>query len=155
VPCITTDIKIDASPESVWAVLMDPNRLGDWVTIQCAVSDVPEGELHQGDSFRQTLSLAGAKFDVRWTVSQVDRPRFAEWTASGPRGSSAVVRYELDQDGDGTEFRYRNEFELPGGGAGRLAGRLSSRVAGRAMQSSLKRLRKVAESADREPAAQR
>jgi carbon monoxide dehydrogenase subunit G len=145
-PCISTSIDIDAPPEEVWRVLMDPRRLGDWVTIQCDIQDLPEGHLGDGDTFRQTLALAGKKFDVRWTVCSQDEPRFAEWRAQGPRGSGARVRYELEPNGDATRFRYRNEFELPGGGVGRLAGKLSSRVAGRAMSSSLQRFRGLVES---------
>jgi len=144
-PCVSTSIDIDAPPEDVWSVLMDPRRLGDWVTIQCDIQDVPEGELSDGDSFRQTLALAGAKFEVRWTVREIDEPRIAEWSAEGPKGSGARVQYELEPNDGATRFRYRNDFNLPGGGVGKVAGKLSSRVAGRAMRTSLRRFREVVE----------
>ena len=30
---VSAEIEIAASPEEVYGVMMDPNRLGDWVTI--------------------------------------------------------------------------------------------------------------------------
>ena len=42
-PSADTTIDIDAPVERVWALLMDPTRLGEWVTAHCEVSDVPEG----------------------------------------------------------------------------------------------------------------
>ncbi len=145
-PKVETEIEIGAAPEEVWKVLMDPRRLGDWVTIQSGLGDVPDRELRDGDSFEQTLSLAGAKFDVNWTVSGIEKPRAAEWTARGPGGSGARVRYGLEPgDGETTRFTYFNDYDLPGGGVGAVAGKLSSRVTKRAMNSSLRRLRKLVE----------
>ena len=36
-------IEIDAPIERVWELVMDPDRLGEWVTIHESVSEVPDG----------------------------------------------------------------------------------------------------------------
>ena len=141
---VHTSVDIDASPQRVWDVVMDPRRLESWVTTHERVSRAP-ARLSSGSSFEQTLRLAGKSFDVRWTVMEAKEPRFAEWNGEGPYGSRARVRYELEQLGDErTCFGYQNEFEFPGGLLGRGTARLvgSARVRREAAQSlaNLKRL---------------
>lgn len=125
---IHTSVDIDASPQKVWNVVMDPRDLESWVTTHEKVSRAP-ARLSSGSSFEQTLRLAGKSFDVRWTVIEAREPHFAEWRGDGPYGSRARVRYELASlDGKRTHFGYENEFELPSG----LLGRAAARVVGSA-----------------------
>jgi uncharacterized protein YndB with AHSA1/START domain len=127
---VDKSVDIDASPQKVWDVVMDPRRLESWVTTHEKVSCAP-GQLSSGSSFEQTLRLAGKSFDVRWTVIEAKEPSFAEWRGDGPYGSRARVRYRLAPlDGKRTRFRYQNEFEVPSGLLGRAAMRIvgSTRV---------------------------
>ena len=125
---VHTSVDIDASPQKVWNVVMDPRRLESWVTTHEKVSRAP-ARLSSGSSFEQTLRLAGKSFDVRWTVIEAREPHLAEWRGDGPYGSRARVRYELASlDGKRTHFGYENEFELPTG----LLGRAAARVVGSA-----------------------
>ena len=141
-----TEIEIAAPRERVFELLLDPNRLDDWVTISRGVSDVPQGELEPGAEFRQRMRLGAAAFEVRWRLVELSRPRLAEWEGHGPAGSAAFVRYELAEDSAGTRFRYRNEYRLPGGRVGAAAGRFTAGAAKRAMRSSLERLKALVES---------
>ena len=125
---VQTSVDIDASPQKVWNVVMDPRHLESWVTTHEKVSRAP-ARLSSGSSFEQTLRLVGKSFDVRWTVIEAKEPHFAEWRGDGPYGSRARVRYELASlDGKRTHFGYENEFELPSG----LLGRAAARVVGSA-----------------------
>ena len=143
-PAVHTSVDIDASPQQGWNVVMDPRRLGSWVTTHERVADAPE-RLSSGSSFEQRLKLAGKSFDVRWTVIEAEEPHLAEWMGDGPYGSCARVKYELEPlDGEGTRFGYENEFELPGGLLGRAAARLvgasRARMDTRRSLENLKRL---------------
>ena len=134
---VHTSVDIDASPQKVWDVVMDPRRLESWVTTHEKVVRAPI-RLSPGSSFEQTLRLAGKSFDVRWTVIEAKEPRFAEWRGGGPYGSRARVRYQLEPLHDErTRFGYENEFELPGGLLGRAAAGLvgSARVSREAARS--------------------
>jgi uncharacterized protein YndB with AHSA1/START domain len=145
-PDVASEIELGAPPEEVWEVVMDPHRLGEWVTTHVAVADAP-AELREGSTFKQTLKVGGPKFDVTWKVVQADRPRRVEWAGDGPAGSSAAVVYELQPHGDGaTKFTYANEFKLPGGPLGRLAGEtVGAATARREAQRTLANLKKLIE----------
>lgn len=116
---VQRDITIDAPPEQVWDVLMDPNCLADWVSIHQKLKKAPEGILGEGDELTQCLRLMHKNFDVHWTVEQADKPHKAVWEGRGPLHSKAAVVYELKPDGNGaTRFHYENEFKAPMGPLG-------------------------------------
>ena len=113
---VQRDITIKAEPDAVWQVLMDPQRLDEWVSIHQKLKEAPSGVLEQGDELVQCLRLAHKKFDVHWHVKQADKPRKAVWEGIGPLRSKASVVYELSPDSNGgTRFHYENEFKSPGG----------------------------------------
>ncbi len=138
-------IDIAAAPEDVYAVLMDPDRLEDWVTIHDELLDAPGGPLKKGSKLTQRLRLAGRCFTVRWTVVENERARRVVWEGRGPMRSKASAIYELAPDAGGTHFSYTNEYTLPGGPLGRLAGPVVSRVTAGELDSSLERLRGLLE----------
>ena len=144
---VETSIDIAATPEEVWAMAMDPERLADWVTIHRRLGDVPE-RLKRGSTFEQTLNLRGAHLHVIWTVVDVDPPRRATWEGRGPAHSRASIVYELRPAGEGrTIFDYTNEFRPPGGALGAVAGRvLVGGLSQREAQRSLQRLKQIIES---------
>ncbi len=144
-------IAIDAPPVRVWEVVMDPRRLGDWVTIHRRVGDVP-ARLQRGSTFEQTLNLRGAHLHVVWTVVDVDPPRRAVWEGQGPAHSRAEIVYALRPDGEQrTLFDYTNEFKPPGGSLGAVAGRvLVGGLSQREAQRSLEQLKRLVESEPRE-----
>lgn len=139
---VETTIDLPAPPEEVFAVVMDPLRLEDWVTAHDSVDEVPDEALAEGSTFRQKLKVAGVSFRVTWTVTELDEPRLAIWEGKGPAGSKAMCRYELEADGGGTRFHYLNEFELPGGKLAAVAGKAIGEERGRAeAEKSLTNLR--------------
>jgi uncharacterized protein YndB with AHSA1/START domain len=146
-PGVTTEIEVAAPPESVWDILMDPERLEQWVTTHTGLVEGASRELREGSTFEQGLKLAGARFSVVWTVTHCDRPRSATWAGVGPGGSRARVKYQLDRvDSGQTRFQYENRFELPGGALGRLAGRaVGDRVINREAERSLENLKRLLE----------
>ena len=140
------EIHIEAPPEDVYSTLMDPDCLGDWVTIQDELLEAPDGDLEKGSELVQRMKLAGQRFKLRWKVEQADRPRKTVWMGRGPMGSKARVTYDLAENSGGTDFTYTNEYELPGGPAGWLAGRAIVRASGREADKTLERLKKLIES---------
>lgn len=138
-----SEVDLDASPERVWAIVMDPHQLERWVTTHVGLGEGTPDQLEAGSSFEQELKVSGATFTVSWTVTACERPRRVTWRGEGPAGSQARVDYELEPlGGGGTRFTYVNEFELPGGALGRFAGRaVGDRVARRAAERSLANLK--------------
>lgn len=137
-------IELDATPEAIWDVLMDPTRLSDWVSAHRELGELPELPLVEGDSFRQKLGLGPASFWVEWEVLEATAPEFAHWRGSGPAGSTATVTYRLSGNGGTTTFRYENDFDPPGGVLGKAAKRVATAAGGRReARKSLKRLKKL------------
>ena len=145
---VRAHIDIDAPPEAVYDVMLDPSRLHDWVTIHRKVNKVDDGEPHEGYQMDQTLCLRHANFKVHWTLTEADRPHRATWEGKGPAGSYARVTNKLSPNGNGgTHFKYENTFEAPGGAMGRLASRvLVGGMPKREADKSLKKLKKLLES---------
>jgi uncharacterized protein YndB with AHSA1/START domain len=139
--------KINAPVEKVWEVVMDPSRLGDWVTIHRWVKDVSSDPLREGSTMTQCLHLRGVSFNVNWKVVDMNAPRHAEWEGLGPARSRAIIRYELQPAGDSaTTFEYINEFHPPGGRLGSAASRvIVGGVSEREAERSLERLKAVVE----------
>ena len=103
-------IDIEAPPADVWAVVLDPTRLKDWVTIHRHLGAHDGGAPRVGFTMTQTLSLRGAPFRVHWELVRCEEPHLAEWHGRGPAHSRAETEYRLSAHGSGTRFEYRNEF---------------------------------------------
>jgi uncharacterized protein YndB with AHSA1/START domain len=139
---ISAVIHIDATREEVWDVATDLRRTGNWVSIHRDFPDGPPDALRSGSRFRQTLKVAGTKFHVEWTATEVDGPERLAWDGEGPAGSTAHTSYTLTPADGGTRFSYENEFTLPAGKLGRVAG---SAVAGQAEKQANKSLARLKE----------
>lgn len=144
---VSATIDINAPIERVWETVMDPTRLGDWVTIHKSVSNISDKPLRAGSTMDQSMHVRGLTFKVHWTLMSVDSPRRAEWEGGGPAHSTAVIRYELSSDGEGqTIFQYTNEFHVPGGRLGNVASRMIvGATSEREARKSLERLKALVE----------
>jgi len=146
VSVVVATIDIAAPPQAVWEVVMDPDRLEDWVTIHRGLAKVSDRPLGPDSTLEQTLCLRGASFKVRWSVAAWDPPHRAVWEGRGPARSKASITNELEARDGGTHFTYRNEFKAPLGPVGSLASRaLVGGVPEREANASLARLKKLLE----------
>lgn len=142
---VKASIDIDAPPAKVWAVVMDPKRLADWVTIHRKLGKISDTPLKQGSTLEQTMCLRGVHFKVKWEVDSLQDGRCTEWEGNGPAHSKARTKYVISDNGNGgTRFDYENEFKAPFGPLGvaaskALVGGLPDREAHRSLDA-LKRL---------------
>jgi carbon monoxide dehydrogenase subunit G len=140
-------IEINAPVDRVWETIMDPDRLGDWVTIHRSVKNVSSRPLEKGATMNQVLCIRGVTFRVHWTLVDVDPTRHAEWEGRGPAHSHARIRYELSGANGNTAFEYINDFKAPGGRLGNVASRVIVGAASeREAKNSLSRLKALLES---------
>lgn len=122
---VTVDIDIAATPEVVWDLVMDPARLGEWVTIHRKVNKADPGPPRKGMKMEQTLHLRGANFKVKWVLEECREARRAVWEGKGPVMSHAHTAYDLKPTADGgTSFHYENDFKAPAGPLGAAASRM-------------------------------
>jgi uncharacterized protein YndB with AHSA1/START domain len=146
---VSAQIVIDAPIERVWETIMDPKRLGDWVTIHKSVENFSKPPLRRGATMDQAMSVRGITFHVHWRLAEVNSPHEARWEGGGPAGSDAFINYELSSDESGkTTFRYINEFHPPGGRLGSVASRfIVGATSEREAHNSLSRLKNLLERA--------
>jgi carbon monoxide dehydrogenase subunit G len=143
---VHAEIQIDAPPEKVWEVVMDPQRFGDWVTIHRRITKSDSGPAREGMHVEQTLCLRGATFKVKWELAECDSPRRATWEGRGPMHSHAHTAYVLEPHDGGTRFLYENEFKAPGGPLGAAASRvLVGGLPEREAKASLQKLKALLE----------
>lgn len=137
-------VELAVDPDGVYRLLMDPDRLGEWVTIHAGFEKAPD-RLERGSEMVQKVKVAGQRFTVNWQVTEDERPSKVVWEGKGPARTRARVVYGIE-DRDGTTcFSYLNEYHLPGGAAGRIAGRAVSAAASREVERSLDRLKNLLE----------
>ncbi len=145
---VTASVHINAPPEEVWRVVMDPNRLGDWVTIHRTLVRADDGPPRVGFTMDQQLHLRGVNLEVHWTLVQCKPDERAVWEGRGPARSSAHTEYLLSREDCGTRFDYRNEFRTPLGPIGALVSRaLVGGIPQREANRTLARLRSHIENA--------
>lgn len=137
---VVADININAPPERVWDLIMDPHRLDEWVSIHRKLESADPGPPRTGMEMKQCLALRGTPFKVNWELCECDTNAKAVWKGRGPLRSHARTEYHLRADGNGgTDFHYVNEFKAPGGLVGKtassvLVGGLPRREAERSLQ---------------------
>jgi len=120
---VSVSAHIPATPEQVWEIVMDPQRLGEWVTIHRGLERADPGPPQVGYEMDQQIHLRGINLEVHWELAQCQPCRLAVWRGRGPARSRARIEYALHPEAGGTRFDYRNDFRPPLGPIGALAGR--------------------------------
>jgi uncharacterized protein YndB with AHSA1/START domain len=144
---VCASIEIAASKALVWDTVMDPELLGDWVTIHRKLRYNDEGPPLIGYRMDQQIHLRGVSVDVHWTLVECVPGEHAAWEGRGPARSRARTEYALHSLSSGcTRFDYRNEFHPPLGPFGALASRaLVGGMPEREATNTLERLRALLE----------
>ncbi len=102
---------------------MNPDRLGDWVTIHRGLTHADTGPARIGYRMDQQIHLRGVSLEVHWTLVECDPCMRAVWEGRGPARSRAHTEYVLRAEDEGTRFDYRNEFHPPFGPLGAVVSR--------------------------------
>jgi carbon monoxide dehydrogenase subunit G len=144
---VTASIQIAATAEEVWKTVMDPHRLGEWVTVHRDLRHADAGPPRVGFEMDQRIHLRGVNMDIHWRLVECQTDRRAVWEGRGPARSRARTVYTLHADSDSTRFDYANDFHAPLGPIGALASRaLVGGIPEREARHTLERLRALLES---------
>ncbi len=120
---VSTSIAIRAPVARVWKMVMDPNTLGEWVTIHRRLLGADDGPLRVGFQMDQQIHMRGVTLDVHWKLVDCRPGELAVWEGRGPARSRARTEYRLREQDGGTRFDYRNEFHAPLGPVGAIVSR--------------------------------
>jgi hypothetical protein len=123
VSLVTASIQIATAPSVVWNKVMDPDSLGEWVTIHRKLLHADQGPLRVGYKMDQRIHMRGVSLEVHWKLVECDAGKLAVWEGRGPARSRARTEYVLKAEDGGTRFDYRNEFRAPLGPVGAIVSR--------------------------------
>jgi uncharacterized protein YndB with AHSA1/START domain len=109
----TTDysVWIEASPEEIWGIYVDPMRIPEWQT----GSPVIEHVHGSGDQVGTTYVSRRRPGAARTTVTEVDKPRRLVTTTEAYLGLRFDVTSSLRAQSDGTLLELRAETHWPRG----------------------------------------
>jgi acetyl-CoA C-acetyltransferase len=140
-PC-RVQVTAGAGTEQVFAVLVDPARMPDWVLQHAGWIDGQPAAFTEGVRFRQRIRLMGVPSEVRWTVTGVVPGRAIWFEGTAPMGISVGFYLSVTPAGAGSVVRFDGGVE--GGSADGPLGAMVARNLADAMRKSLDELGCVA-----------
>jgi acetyl-CoA C-acetyltransferase len=129
---------VPAPKDAVFAVLADPERMAEWLTLHTGWVGSPPASFAEGARFAQRVKLMGMPTEVRWTISGVRPPSALHLDGTGPMGIVVGLYLSLGTAGSGTLVRIDGGVE--GGSADGPLGPMVARNLADAMVKSLSRL---------------
>ncbi len=121
---IKREVFIQKPPQAVYAIARDPNRWATWFA-NLSGPDKLEGDGSAGTVGYYTYKMAGVPFSVKVTVLEdVSAPEGCRWRGKVEGALTAEQTFSYMPEGDGTRLVVEVDYEVPGGGLGKLADKL-------------------------------
>ena len=107
-PSCEVSIRIAAPPETVWALVSDVSRVGQW-RAECVGAQWIDGASGPavGARFVGQQVREDRKWETTSVVMEAEPGRTFDWVVGDPDNPSARWRYELSPDDGGTVLSYR------------------------------------------------
>ena len=104
------DILIAASPEAVFDYVCNPHSWPEWLAASHEIEG-PNQPLRLGQTFREEWQIRRGMVELRWTVTESNRPSAWKCTANTDFIGPIVIRYMFaDEKG---QTRYTRELTNP------------------------------------------
>ncbi|WP_068275761.1 type II toxin-antitoxin system Rv0910 family toxin [Aldersonia kunmingensis] len=103
---------LNASPESLWAVVSNLSRWGDWFTIHDSWVTEPPETLTPGTKLTAKISVMGMTNKIDWTVQEIDAPRKLVMEGAGMMGVKTIFGFIVEPASEGgSNFTVESAFE--------------------------------------------
>jgi Polyketide cyclase / dehydrase and lipid transport len=99
---VSTSREILAPLDSVWAIVKDPSRYGDWNVTHTGFPDGTPARYVEGMTVRERLVIMGMPAEARWTITRYEDPGGVAMVGNGPMGITMKQVLSLAQNGGGT-----------------------------------------------------
>lgn len=90
--------EIAAPREKVWAVLANPSRFEEWLTLHDKWKSEAPAQVSLGARFTEVVSVMGMANTITWNTDAYDPPNTL--TISGTGMAGAKITFELSVEGD-------------------------------------------------------
>jgi ligand-binding SRPBCC domain-containing protein len=102
VQTVSTTREIVAPLESVWGIVKDPSRYGDWNVTHTGFPDGTPDFYAEGMRIRERLVILGMPAEARWTITHYEDLRGVAMEGNGPMGLTLRQVLGLTEGGGGT-----------------------------------------------------
>lgn len=109
-PDVSRSIAIESTPESVWSVLSDLSRYGEWNEIHAGFPDGPP-TLAEGVTFREKVTIMGMPGEATWKVTELDAPRMLGMSGDGPMGIRLAMSLAVAGSDGGSTVTMTSSFD--------------------------------------------
>lgn len=99
---VSTTREIVAPLESVWGIVKDPSRYGDWNVTHTGFPDGTPDFYAEGMTIRERLVILGMPAEARWTITHYEDLRGVAMEGNGPMGLTLRQVLGLTEGGGGT-----------------------------------------------------
>jgi Polyketide cyclase / dehydrase and lipid transport len=99
---VSTTREIVASLESVWSIVKDPSRYGEWNVTHTGFPDGTPDFYAEGMRIRERLVILGMPAEARWTITHYEDLRGVAMEGDGPMGLTLRQVLGLTESGGGT-----------------------------------------------------
>ncbi|WP_374023738.1 SRPBCC family protein [Mycobacterium sp. HNNTM2301] len=100
-----------ASPDAVWATVVDPRTWDKWFTVHEKWMEEPGEQLTQGTRVAAKIVMLGMANKIEWTVETVDAPNTLALSGTGMAGAKARFVFTVTPQGAGSTFTVEGDFE--------------------------------------------
>jgi Polyketide cyclase / dehydrase and lipid transport len=102
VQTVSTTREIVAPLDSVWGIVRDPSRYGDWNVTHTGFPDGTPAFYAEGMRIRERLVIMGMPAEARWTITHYEDLRGVAMEGDGPMGISLRQVLGLTESAAGT-----------------------------------------------------
>ena len=99
---VSTTREIIAPLESVWGIIRDPSRYGDWNVTHTGFPDGTPSFYAEGMRIRERLVIMGMPAEARWTITHYEDLRGVAMEGDGPMGITLRQILALTANDGGT-----------------------------------------------------
>ncbi|MGW3541052.1 type II toxin-antitoxin system Rv0910 family toxin [Nocardia niigatensis] len=102
---------LNAAPDSLWAVVSDPQTWDRWFSIHERWMEEPPAVLAPGAKLTAKILMLGMANKIEWVVESVDAPNKLVLSGTGMAGVKVQFSFDITAEGDGSRFAVSGDFE--------------------------------------------
>ncbi|MET0453443.1 MAG: SRPBCC family protein [Mycobacterium sp.] len=100
-----------ATPDAVWATVVDPRTWDKWFTVHEKWMEEPAATLTEGTKLAAKIVMLGMANKIEWTIDSVEAPNTLSLSGAGMAGVKAIFTFTVVPEGAGSNFTVTGDFD--------------------------------------------
>jgi uncharacterized protein YndB with AHSA1/START domain len=119
--------RVEASPQRLWELMSDPDRLPEWNGAFDRIEDVTGPLDEVGTTYTQVMRVAGIELTGHWEITEVEPTRRRRFQGTPPGCAACTGSETFETVEGGTDYTVEMDYTLRGGPFGVALDRLFGR----------------------------